>query len=699
MLKRSRIIILVVLFFAVILCYIFQLMQYQVTDGASARAENSKSTVNTMAIIAPRGDILDRYGRVLATSKIGYNILIESAFFPSGTQKEKQDEELLALTAILSQKGETWEDSLPISRTAPYSFTSTDKTTSAYIATLIKYINDRNSSKDTDLDKNATAPQIMTALERIYKTENYPETQRRTLCGIRYEMVLKGYASARVFTFAQGVSIDTVTKIEERSSDLPGAVTQQVPVRYYPDGTIAPHVVGITGPIYADQLASYVGKGYSADDIIGKFGIESYMEQYLHGTNGSQQVEQNSNGDVTSTSIVDQPKPGDNVVLTLDKDLQVTLQNQLPQIVQSIKDESQNYKGHPGSDAQGAAVVVLNIKTGDVLAMATYPSFDLNTYKQNFSALNSDPLKPMFNRCIAGAYTPGSTFKPLVAVSGLMNGVITKDTTWYCPSSYTIGQGAGAYTGHDDENFSGSLNVEQAIEDSRNIFFVKLGYEGLKSIDKIEATAKIFGIGQKTGIELYGEAAGKMAGPQVKNPWYPGDLAQASFGQSVTLITPLQLANYVSTMVKGGTEYQVHIVRQVNSYDNSSVIVDNTKPTVKSKTAISDSVIQVVKEGMQKVTESGTASSVFDGFAMKVGGKTGTAQINLNYGYNGVFICFAPYDDPEIAVATVVEYGHNGYQTAPVAKTAISSYFGLNPQTGVPQVSTVQTEQVGTLLK
>jgi penicillin-binding protein 2 len=698
MLKKSRIIIMSVIVFAVIIGYVFQLMQDQVVNGESYRNQAAKSTVGTMSIIAPRGEILDRYGRVLATSTIGYSIVIERPFFPSSSELKQQNDELLELTSLIGQDGGTWEDSLPISTTTPFTYNANSK---SQVKSLIKYINANQSKKAAILPANATAATAIDALAAIYKTQGYSEVQQRTLCGIRFEMADKDFSYTNIYTLAQNVSFNAVTKIEERSMDLPGVVVQQVPVRNYPDGTIAPNVVGLTGPIQAAQLAEYKSKGYSADDIIGQFGIEESMENYLHGTNGTQQVEMNSNGDVSSTSVVTQAKPGDNIVLTIDDDLQVDLQNMLPQIVQQIKQQAVA-TNTPGADAKGAAAVVLNVKTGEVLAMANYPSFDLNTYNKDYSSLANDPLKPLYNRSIQGTYTPGSTFKPIVAVSGLMNGVITSNTKWNLPAYFTIGTGSTAWTGKDDDNLSRpNTDVETALAVSSNVFFFTLG--NMLGITKIDATANIFGIGEKTGIELPGESSGQMSSIAEKKvrglPWYPADSAQSSIGQLDTVISPLQLANYVSTLVKNGTQYQVHVVKQINSYDNTKILVNNSTPTIKSKTAIPASIIDTVKQGMGQVTEEGgTAAVVFKNFAMHIGGKTGTAQLNLNNGYNGVFICFAPYDDPEIAIATVVEYGHNGYQTAPVAKEAIQKYFNLDTN-GNPIVGTVSSTKIGTLLQ
>lgn len=696
MLKKSRIVVLVLIFFFIMFAYSFEMMQYQIVQGNTYKDKNSRSTTGKMEIIAPRGDILDRYGRVLATSTTGYSVLIQQAYFPSSKQKDEQNTELLELAKILSDAGETWEDQLPITPTAPYTYNGTD----AKVKELIKYINGLKGKKEAAIPDNAAAPEVMKQLKNIFMTDGYTEAQQRTLVGIRYTMVKTYYSTTKVYTFASDVSVDTVTKIEERSAALPGAIIRQVPLRSYPDGTIAPHIIGITGRISDSELKANPGKGYTAEDDYGKFGVEKTMEDYLRGKNGEQIVEQNKNGEVTKSVIDTAPEPGANVVLTIDKDMQTSLQNYLPINVAQIKSDA-IAQHQPGADAKGAAAVAINIKTGEVLAMATYPSFDLNQYYDNYSGYSKDDLTPLFNRCIQGVYRPGSTFKPLVAVSGLSNGVITENVYWNLEASITIGSGSTAYKGHDDEDLARShINVINAISVSSNMFFFRLGME--LGITKLDSTADAFGIGKKTGIELPSENAGTMSNVDLKKErtglgWYQADTAQASIGQLDTYLTPLQLANYISTLVKNGKEYQVHVVRQVNSYDNSKVLVDNTTPKVISDTKISSHVTDVVKKGMLAVTETGTAQSIFSTFKMSVGGKTGTAQITKTE-YDGVFVCFAPYDDPEIAVATIVEYGHNGYQTAPTAKLAIQDYFGLD-ENGNPISSSISSATSGTLIK
>lgn len=695
MLKKSRIAVLVIIFIGIMAGYTFQLMQYQIVNGESYRVKNSQSSTGTMEIVAPRGDILDRYGRVLATSEIYYSIVLQKAYFP--TDKDKQNTELLELTKILTEDQETWIDELPISTTAPYTFTQKD----SKIAALIKYFNSITSKKIGELSEDADATTVYNKFVELYGIEGYDEQETRTLVGIRYSMGQKYFSTTKVYTLAEKVSKDTITKIEERSSNLPGTVIQQDPERYYPDGTIAPHIIGITGRISETELKDDQDGFYDAEDSVGKFGIEKSMEEQLRGVNGEETIEQDSEGNVISKTVTKEPQPGNNVILSIDKDMQINMQNNLPAMVEQVKYEAET-QNRPGKNARGAAAVAINIKTGEILAMATYPSYDLNSYYDSYSELNSDSkMTPLLNRCIQGIYRPGSTFKPVVAVAGLRNGDITEDTYWNLPAELTFGTGSTAYTGHDDENMArANVNVTEAIRVSSNIFFMKLA--STLGITKIGETAADFGIGKKTGVELPSENAGTMSSPELKLAnrgvqWFVADTAQASIGQYDTMLTPLQLANYVSTLVKNGQEYQVHIVRQVNSYDNSEIITDNTTPQVISDAKIDESVTDVVKKGMLAVTESGTAQSIFSTFAIKVGGKTGTSQITVN-DYNGVFVCFAPYDDPEIAVATVIEYGHNGYQTAPVAKSAIQDYLQVD-EAGNPLASSSPVAQFNTILK
>lgn len=698
MLKRSRIAILAVLVFAMLGLYSFQLMQYQVIDGASYRVRASTTSTAKMSIIAPRGEILDRYGRVLASSSVGYSILLEWSIFPSNKHLQAQNDELLQLSSFITAGGAQCEDDLPVTAAAPYKWA--DGTGKSDIRRVVKNIN--GSLNKVKLPDTATVQQVLAALASYYETQGYTAAQQRTLAGIHYTMLEKAFSYTKVYTLATGVNIQTVTAIQERSMSLPGVTPQQVPVRSYSDSAIMPSIVGTTGPIPQESLADYTKKGYSTDAVVGRSGIEKYLENYLRGQNGEEQVELTTNGDLAQTpTILTAPQPGDNVVLTIDSQLQQTVQNMLPQVIAQVKAAAAGDPNRAGSRAKAASTVVLDVKTGEVLAMASYPTYTREQYKNDYSSLASDTANsPLLDRALQSAYTPGSTFKPIVATAGLMNGTITPDTTWTLPSSFQV----GTWIGTDDEGRARVANLRTALAVSSNIFFYKLG--SLAGIDAIDKVANAMGIGQDTGIELKNESAGSLSSIAEENakglPWYPANTPQASIGQLSTTVTPLQLANYVSTLVKGGTQYQVHIVRQVNNSDNTKVIVNNTKPAVKSKFAVTAGAVEAVKEGMLAVATDpqGTAYSVYGNFAMKVGAKTGTAQVHpkgsiyFYTDYNAVFICFAPYGDPEIAIATVVEYGHNGYQTAPVSKAAIQQYFSLdaNGNSVIPSVSVQKTD-------
>lgn len=698
MLKRSRIAILAVLVFAMLGLYSFQLMQYQVIDGASYRVRASTTSTAKMSIIAPRGEILDRYGRVLASSSVGYSILLEWSIFPSNKHLQAQNDELLQLSSFITAGGAQCEDDLPVTAAAPYKWA--DGTGKSDIRRVVKNIN--GSLNKVKLPDTATVQQVLAALASYYETQGYTAAQQRTLAGIHYTMLEKAFSYTKVYTLATGVNIQTVTAIQERSMSLPGVTPQQVPVRSYSDSAIMPSIVGTTGPIPQESLADYTKKGYSTDAVVGRSGIEKYLENYLRGQNGEEQVELTTNGDLAQTpTILTAPQPGDNVVLTIDSQLQQTVQNMLPQVIAQVKAAAAGDPNRAGSRAKAASTVVLDVKTGEVLAMASYPTYTREQYKNDYSSLASDTANsPLLDRALQSAYTPGSTFKPIVATAGLMNGTITPDTTWTLPSSFQV----GTWIGHDDEGRARVANLRTALAVSSNIFFYKLG--SLAGIDAIDKVANAMGIGQDTGIELKNESAGSLSSIAEENakglPWYPANTPQASIGQLSTTVTPLQLANYVSTLVKGGTQYQVHIVRQVNNSDNTKVIVNNTKPAVKSKFAVTAGAVEAVKEGMLAVATDpqGTAYSVYGNFAMKVGAKTGTAQVHpkgsiyFYTDYNAVFICFAPYGDPELAIATVVEYGHNGYQTAPVSKAAIQQYFSLdaNGNSVIPSVSVQKTD-------
>lgn len=663
-----------VLLIAVIACFTLRLMRYQITDGASYRADANKTDVESVPITAPRGEILDRYGRVLATNTVGYSVILEKAAFPQ--DDKTKNETILELTNILSKNNVTWGDTLPISRTRPYSFNANSDKDITALRTLLK------------LDEKAklSADQAMDMLNKRYKINpNFSKDEMRTIIGVRYEMEIRGFSYTNYFDLADNVTLDIINQISERS--IPGITITEQYSRTYPDGSVAPQVIGTVGPIDADeykQMKKDKNSTYQLSDIIGKNGIESTMESELRGKSGKEQIEFNNSGNLTGKSVLSQYQPGNNVELTIDSDLQHVIEQELPQAIANV------VAGSHGDPAQGAicnsgAAVVINVKTGEVLAMVSYPSYDNNTYRSNYAQISNTPGNPLINRPISGTYRPGSTYKPCVATSGLMNGVITGTSTIDCNGSFTKYSGLG-YNGHDDGSW-GPLSVVEALGYSSNVFFDTVGDRlNLTNKHLLETTAKSLGLGQKTGIELTSEHAGSISGPTYAASaglnWNPADGVQSAIGQMYNQYTLLQLADYIGGVVNGGTRYQAHIVKSVKSYDNSKTISEPQPKVVSGDFKIPDNVVNLVKQGMLKVTEeTGTASQTFANYPLKIGGKTGTSQVpkdGLNY-HNGLFVSFAPFNDPQIAVAVVLEYAYWGADTAPIAKTVYDYMFLDNP--------------------
>lgn len=718
--RNARLYVLNGLIIVILAVFVFRLMRYQITEGASFRAQSEKTTVQSTEVVAPRGEILDRYGRVLATNTVGYSVTLQKAAWPSSTQNEN----ILRITNILTQDGETWTDTLPIGQAEPWAFTGSDSD----IKTLRKFLEQTVDSIPTSTklnkvtltakqkakfaaDEKATAPEIMARLIKRYKISgSYTTAQIRTMVGVRYQMEQSGFSYTYTYTFAKNISLNTVNKLSENGGSIPGIIITQQYNRSYTSDSFAPFIVGTVSPIFADEYnntqdpsQSLKNKGYSMDDIIGRGGIESSMEKYLRGTNGTQNVLINKAKEIVGTESAQAAKPGDNVILTIDANLQQIVQDELPVIINQVRAASGG-SSLTGADANAGAAVVLNVRTGEILAMASYPSYTRTQYAQEYTALSKDSTHPLLNRTIQGTYRPGSTFKPVTAIAGLMAGVITPSETIYTQTYWTK-YGAHFY----DDTQNSSKNVITALAASSNYFFYTVADRLYISgqLSKLENTAKALGLGQKTGVELPGEATGEISGPTDTKArggtWQAADAAQSGIGQLNNLYSPLQLAQYAGAIANGGTYYKAHIVKTVKSYDNLQTIVDNQPQLISSDLKISDSVIQTVKQGMLRVTEGndGTASNVFQNFPVRLAGKTGTAQTNNKQNYNGVFITFAPFDNPEIAVAVVVEKGHNGYQTAPVARSAYNYYFVGNQQfttDPLPSVSSPLPSSTGTLL-
>ena len=508
--------------------------------------------------------------------------------------------------------------------------------------------------------------------------------QRRAIIGVRYYLEDKQFSNYNTpITVVEELDIQTVARISERQSDLPGVTIQVSDSREY-HTTAAAHLLGRVAIIGPEEYEELKEEGYGLNDTIGKDGMEKALESYLRGTDGVRAVEvDRQTGQVMAEYMVEDTQPGRNCYLTMDLALQECLEQALADTLAAIKEKGENSKDGDGADVEGGAAVVIDVDTGEILAMASWPTYSLEHFSAQFSANNSDPMRPFFNRAIMATYSPGSTFKMCTALAALEEGIIEPDTKIYDEGVYKryadVGYSPRCWIYRQYGRNHGNINVSQALKYSCNYFFYEMGYQ--LQPERLNKYATQLGLGQKTGVELSGEKAGNLAGPESRQAnggekWYGADTLMAAIGQSDHLFTPLQLANYVATLVNGGTRYQPHLLKTVMDYTNTEVY-EEVQPTVLNTVEISASSLAAIKEGMKGVvTEDGTASSYFAGFPIQVGGKTGSAQM-VGHSATGVFVSFAPYDQPEIAVCVVGEYASSGGSLAPVAIAAYDQYFGL----------------------
>ena len=506
-------------------------------------------------------------------------------------------------------------------------------------------------------------------------------TDARTIAGILFELYYRNrITSWPPYTFATDVSIDFITRVKELS--LPGVEIETTSVRKY-NTDYAAHLLGYTGAITSETWPTYKEKGgYTMNDYVGITGAESAFESYLKGTSGTRAIERNENGKIISSQwLTDSetgeslaPQPGQNVFLTIDIDLQQQVEEILANGVAGLQSK----------ETEGAACVVLDVNSGDVLASASYPTYSLSTFSQDYKDLSEDPLKPLLNRALQGLYPPGSTFKMITAIAALELGIVEPDTQINDKGVYTFYSSPQPQCWYYRQyrKTHGLQNVSQAIMNSCNYYFYEVGR--LVGIERLDQYAAMFGLGQKTGIELT-EQAGVVASPEftesLGGTWYEGNILSVAIGQESTQVTPIQLANYIATLVNGGTRYSTHLLKTVKSNDFSEVTY-NYEPKVVGQVEMEEENRQAVMEGMLMLTTEGSVSSAFKDVPVSVGAKTGSAQVSAQTNSNAVFVCFAPYDDPQIAVAIAVEHGGSGSELGKIAAQIVTAYFSVQGEQG-----------------
>ena len=644
--KYTKFIVCITLVLILVLVYSGRLLWLQVINYDYYLQQSQMSSAAAIPVDATRGEILDRYGRTIAYNREGYNVIIQY----STSANTNINRSIVKTIDVLEKNGDEWRDKLPISKNAPYKFTESSDS-----------INVKNLKSKLGLNNYATLEQCVSNLIEKFSLNNYSLKTQRILMGIRYTMLLEDFSTAYPFTIAEDVSEKTRSIILESSDSFSNVTIKEVSVREYADESLATHLIGTVGPIYAEDWEDYKANGYSYSDYVGKSGVELAFEEYLRGKDGVNKAIVNP--DTGETEIVTETEavPGNTVLLTLDIDLQKKAQESMKKFITTLA----NQKIY----ATSASIVCINVNNGEILASANYPTYTMTEYKEDYSTLANDSSAPLFNRAFQGTYPPGSTFKPVVAGIGLTVNSINKDSNFYCKQFYDYYSDMTFKCMH----YHGSLNVVDAIAKSCNYFFFETGRR--TGISTLNEYAKLMGYGVKTGVEIP-EQAGTLAGPAFTDSqnltWNPGDTLQASIGQSYNLFTPLQLATGTATIANGGTRYRSHLLREVRNYDLTTSIIQPSKEVV-ANTGLTDEAIDIVKSGMKSAAFEGTASSVFSDYDLKIGGKTGTAETPKRD--NALFISFAPYKNSEIAVAINVEQGRYGYMTASVVKDIYDQYY------------------------
>lgn len=663
--------------------FIATLFNLQIVNGENYREQSEKRMLRTKNITAPRGEIYDRNGVILATNKLSYDVEL----YKVRVSTKEQNDGILRLVEILNENSDKVYSTFPVNDDLNgFNFENTEE--------------EQKWKKEMKLDSTLTFDQVIDKYIEKYELQDYSDNRLNQIkmIEIKYEANLNGYSLFNSVTIAKDISQKSVAKIGEEKYKIYGISIVSVPKRYYPNGNLLSHTIGYVSKISSTEYEKKKEQGYNVNSVIGKAGIEQSFEKYLRGKDGVIKEETDTLGNVSSQTETTEAKSGDNVTLTVDYRLQKVAEESLLNAINGLQNGT--LVGKKFSDANAGAVVVLDVDSGEVLASASYPTYDINSLiggisLKDWNALQNNSLHPMLNRVVSGTYSPGSTFKMLVGMAGLMNGKITVDEKYYDPGIYPYGYHPKCWLYTDRHMTHGWINIEGAIKGSCNCYFYEVGRR--IGISEIVKYAKLFGLGQKTGIELSGEVAGTIAGADdksedgLKSPWYLGDTLSAAIGQSGSSYTPIQLANYIATIANGGKLNKVSLIKSVDNEvaGTSESLADINKYTSEytgvnfeeKDLNINSEYIDAIKKGMLSVTSEtgGTSYIVFKNSDIQVAGKTGTAQVP-NGNNNGIFVGFAPYDNPKIAVVAVIEHGGEGTYTANVVKPIMEEYFNIDKE-------------------
>ncbi|MCL2030849.1 MAG: penicillin-binding transpeptidase domain-containing protein [Oscillospiraceae bacterium] len=647
-------------------------MQNAPPSGPDTTASRERTVIEYQTIPAARGGLYDRYGRPLVTNRPGLRLTLDETRL---RRAEDPAGEILKLIAAAEADGVVIRDLLPVTA-PPYEFnlTAEDDLRAVYLEEFLA----RKKYEPMDADA------LIARLREDYGiAPETPAVQARKAAGVFYELELRHlftrvepYRYIAPYVFAQDVSMELVSVVLEQG--IAGCVPEPFTSRVY-ETEYAAHILGRTGPIPAGELEYYTQLGYRRDDIVGLDGAENAFESWLRGTPGRKAVEQTESGRVRDVFYSTEPEPGRNVYLTID----IRFQQRVEEILEAGILYMQEHNGElMGQEAEAGAIAVVDVRSGEVLAMANYPTYSLSSFLSDYVSLRDDPLRPMINRSVAGLYSPGSVFKMVTAAAALETGRITAGTRIYDDRQFTrypdFQPRCLIYPGSH-----GSINVCDALKVSCNYFFYEIGYT--MGIRPIREWAERFGLGQSTGIELGGERTGYIASPETAAAlgltWQQGLTLVASIGQSDNLFTPLQMANYTAAIANGGTVNRVHLMREAKSYDFTQTHAVESGGVLR-ETGASAATIDALRRGMLSVSmeRGGSAYQEFGDYPVQVAAKTGSVETGIDRPINGVFVAYAPYGDPEIAVCVVIEKGGAGFRAAPFARKVFDAWYELKDE-------------------
>lgn len=647
--------------------FVIRLFDWQIVHGEEYRELSVASTSYTVTSDATRGEILDVNGVALAVNETAYNIVINKIY----ADDQEMNGIITTLIGIMQECGAAYIDELPVSVQGN------------------GYVLDEGSAGDVEyiessamLDREGmSADELMQGLAERYDAADIDDLYlRRSVISVRYNMEKKGFSYRQVYIFAADVDSNVVAVVSERTQTIPAVEIRTKNERVIKHGTLIPHILGVVGALSEDEYEQRKDDGYQLNDTIGKFGIEAALEDYLRGEAGVKTITKDENGNIVSEQETVKAEPGDTVYLTIDKRIQEVTAYSLSRnitdahnagvrAVKNAKANNAKQQSNLGEDCIAGAAVMLDVRDNSVIAAASVPNYDISRYYDpDYSAyLFENEQAPMFNRAFDGVFSPGSSFKPCVALAALQEGIITPDTAITCTGRYD-------YYKNDVVNcmhVHNTLTLYNAMAQSCNYYFAEVGRR--TGITTMYMYAEKLGLGVKTGLEV-DENTGVLAGRD-STTWFEGNTVQAAIGQSDNTFTPVQLATYASTIANGGVRYKTHLVRRIVNYERDETVLynDPEHPTVEDNAGISKKNIQRVQAAMREVIVSGTAAKYAGQYSVPIAAKTGTAE---SAGSDHItFVAFAPYRNPEIAVAVVFEHGSRGRFAQAVALDMMDAYF------------------------